>query len=143
MAKRTKHLQSNFDDLELFLEHLEKKKHCQPNTIEIYEQYEKKMLEWAGNRYLYNADKFRLSFPAFLHSLRKDDGSEYHQNFVNGACSFGRRFFEFAIRKLPSYQGKNLLILLMILRRLRKPLALINYSTIRRMKCRKLLCWNL
>ena len=94
--KKSGALQRNFDEIEIFLDHLKKKRYVQPITIGVYERYEHKMLEWAGNRYFSNAAKIKPTVPEYLDKLRKEDGSEYDQDYINGACSFARRFFEYA-----------------------------------------------
>lgn len=102
--KKLPPLQSNFNQIEAFLKYLSKKRHVQPNSISIYERYEKKILEWSGNKYLYNAGKFKLSFPEYIDKCRKEDGSEYDQDYINGACSFARRFFDYACKHFDMYQ---------------------------------------
>ncbi len=104
--ERKSPLQSNFDDLELFMSYLKNKKHILPNSIAVYERYEKKLLDWAGNRYLYNVSKIKPFFPEYLDALRKDDGSEYDQDYIKGACSFARRFFEYAYKHFANYTEK-------------------------------------
>ena len=104
--KKSGALQRNFDEIEIFLDHLKKKRYVQPNTIGVYEHYEHKMLEWAGNRYFSNAAKIKPTFPEYLDKLRKEDGSEYDQDYINGACSFARRFFEYAYKRFDYYSKR-------------------------------------
>ena len=55
-------LQSNFDDIELFMDYLKNKKHILPNSLSVYGRYEKILLKWAGKRYLYNVSKIKPFF---------------------------------------------------------------------------------
>ena len=98
--------QMNFENLQEFLDYLKKNEHCQPNTITTYEHYMDKLLDWAGDHYLYKAPQFKEGFPEYLDRLIKEDGSSFSMHFISGACSFARRFFSYAIGELPYYDGK-------------------------------------
>ena len=89
-------LRHNYELLSTYRKELKNTKQVNGLTLETYEYYESLILDWAGNKPLDKAPSFKTTFPEFLSKQNNPKGKPYSAEYMKGACSYARRFFEWA-----------------------------------------------
>ena len=100
-------LRDNFIVLQQYHQYLKGHTNCSGATFEIYETYNNQILNWAAERPLSDAPCFTITFPKFLLNQRNIKNEHYSSEYMQGICSYTRRFFTWANYHKEEYQQIN------------------------------------
>ena len=97
-------LRNNFAVLQQYHRYLKARTNCSGATFEIYETYNRQILDWAAEQPLSNAPSFIVTFPKYLINHRNSKNEHYSAEYMQGICSYTRRFFTWAYDNKEEYQ---------------------------------------